>query len=110
VLVDTSILIRILEPHPDREAIRSAIKTLTEQGRALHIFPQNLVELWSVMTRPVEQNGLGMDVKTAALELQQIKSMFFVLPETPAIYPAWEQIVIENKVSGKAVHDARLVG
>jgi predicted nucleic acid-binding protein len=36
-------------------------------------------------------------------------SMFFLLPETPAIYSVWEALVIQHKVSGKPAHDARLV-
>jgi len=35
--------------------------------------------------------------------------MFLFLPETPAIYPAWEALVIQHQVMGKAAHDARLV-
>ena len=62
---------------------RIAIKALTARGRELHIVPQNLVELWVVGTRPVEQNGLGMEPATVAMELARIKSMFELLPETP---------------------------
>jgi len=35
--------------------------------------------------------------------------MFLFLSETPAIYPAWEALVIHHKVMGKPAHDARLV-
>ena len=35
--------------------------------------------------------------------------MFLFLPETPAIYPAWESLVLEYHVTGKPSHDARLV-
>ena len=60
-------------------------------------------------TRPLEQNGLGMTPAAAAGELARIKSMFEFLPETPAIYPIWESLVIQHNVSGKPAHDARLV-
>jgi len=110
VLVDTSTLLRTLQPlHPQREIARSTIKALTEQGRELHIVPQNLVELWVVATRPVEQNGLGMSSPTVAAELARLKSMFLLLPETPTIFPIWEALVTEHQVSGKPAHDARLV-
>ena len=75
----------------------------------MQIVPQNLVELWVVATRPLEQNGLGMTPAGAAGELARIKSMFEFLPETPAVYPIWEGLVIEHQVSGKPAHDARLV-
>jgi hypothetical protein len=91
VLIDTSALLRTLQPgHPQREVVRSAIKVLTSQGRNLHIVPQNLIELWVVATRPVEQNGLGLTPAAVAIELTRIKSMFELLPETPAIYSVWE--------------------
>lgn len=35
--------------------------------------------------------------------------MFVLLPETSAIYLAWEAIVTQHAVSGKPSHDARLV-
>jgi len=35
--------------------------------------------------------------------------MFVLLPETSAIYPAWEALVARHAVSGKPAHDARLV-
>ena len=110
MLVDTSILVRTLQPHhPSYAVADGAIQRLPEQGRKLHIFPQNLIELWTVATRPLTQNGLGMSTGVAATELQRIKSIFRLLPDTPAIYPAWEALVIRYQVSGKPTHDARLI-
>jgi predicted nucleic acid-binding protein len=42
-------------------------------------------------------------------ELTRLKSLFPLLPDTPAIYPAWERLVVQYQVSGKSAHDARLV-
>ena len=110
MLIDTNTLLRTLQPlHPQREAARAAIKALTARGRDLYIVPQNLVELWVVATRPAERNGLGMSPAAVAAELARIKSMFEFLPDTPAIYPVWESLVIQYRVSGKPAHDARLV-
>lgn len=86
-----------------------ALETLPGRGRDLHIVPQNLVELWVVATRPVEQNGLGMRPAAVAIEINRIKSMFDLLPDTSSIYPVWESLVIRYQVSGKPAHDARLV-
>lgn len=71
--------------------------------------PQNLVELWVVATRPLEQNGLGMRLSDVAAALDRVKSFFIVRDETAAIYPLWERLVIQHQVSGKPAHDARLV-
>ena len=110
MLIDTSTLLRTLQPsHPQRETVRVAIKALTARGRELHIVPQNLFELWVVATRPVAQNGLGLSITEATSELMRLKSMFPLLPDTPTIYPVWENLVIQYQVSGKPAHDARLV-
>jgi predicted nucleic acid-binding protein len=110
MLVDTSVLLRTLQPHhPLYSPADRAIRFLPEQGRKLHIVAQNLIELWVVATRPLGENGLAMAPAAAALELERIKGMFLFLPETPAIYPAWEALVTQHAVSGKPSHDARLV-
>src|SRR5256885_5676648 len=97
MLVDSSVLIRTLQPHHSLYALADrAIRLLPEQGRELHIVAQNLIELWTVATRPLGENGLGMTAAEAASELERIKGMFLFLPETPAIYPAWEALVIQH--------------
>jgi len=37
------------------------------------------------------------------------KTLLRLLPETPEIFPAWRRLVIEYRVSGIQVHDARIV-
>jgi predicted nucleic acid-binding protein len=110
MLVDTSVLLRTLQPHhPLYVVADGAIRLLPSLGNELHILPQNLVELWAVATRPFGENGLGMDAAQAATELERVKSIFTFLPETPAVYPAWEALVRQYGVMGKPSHDARLV-
>jgi predicted nucleic acid-binding protein len=110
VLIDTSTLLRTLQVrHPDHETATRALELLAERGQDLQIVPQNLFELWVVATRPAEQNGLGMLPLAAARELARLKSMLVLLPDTPAIYPLWESLVIRHRVSGKPAHDARLI-
>jgi len=60
-------------------------------------------------TRPLGENGLGMTAAEAASELDRIKGMFLFLPETPAIYPAWEALVVQHQVIDKSAHDVRFV-
>ena len=67
------------------------------------------MELWVVATRPLLQNGLGLSHSAALAELTRLKSMFLLLPETPTIYSAWENLVTQHRVSGKPAHDAHLV-
>lgn len=110
MLVDSSTIVRTLQPHhPLFRVADAAILELPKQGRKLHLAQQNLVEIWAVATRPTENNGLGMTTQKAAAELQRLKSLFTVLVESPATYPVWEALVIQHRVMGKPTHDARLV-
>ena len=101
MLIDTSTLLRTLQPrHAQHEAATRALEVLPERGRELHIVPQNLIELWVVATRPVEQNGLGLSSAAAATELRRLKRMLPLLPETPALFQAWERLVAAMQVHG----------
>jgi hypothetical protein len=82
VLVDTSVLVRTLQPHHSLYPLADgAISKLRIEQRRLHLVPQNFVELWVVATRPTSQNGLGMPVSEVVTELARLKSFFTVLPE-----------------------------
>ena len=59
-------------------------------------------------TRPSTENGLGLTVEEASLEIARLKILFPLLPELPLLHE-WERIVVLHKVSGKNSHDARLV-
>jgi len=70
--------------------------------------PQVLYEFWSVATRPVEQNGLGMTPAEAHAQLTAIQRLFRLHRDERAICPIWEQLVSTLDVRGKQAHDARL--
>ncbi len=110
MLVDTNLLIRALQPHhPLHAAADGAITVLRSQNRRLYVAPQNLVEFWTVATRPVGANGLGMSTSAAGKEIERLERFFIVLRETPELYPAWKRLVFEHQVSGKPSYDARIV-
>lgn len=108
--VDTNVLLRSTDVgdavQPMAEAAMLAIR---RGGESLSIFPQNLVEFWAVATRPFANNGLGLSIAQAEAQLSNLKSVFTLLDDTPEIFPEWERIVVQHKVSGKQAHDARLV-
>jgi predicted nucleic acid-binding protein len=110
ILLDTNILIRAAQPlHPMHQPAVDSVATLRQGGDTLYLVPQNLYEFWVVATRPPGENGLGLDVAQAQSELSQLKAMFRILDETPAILPEWERLVSHYQVKGKNGHDARLV-
>jgi predicted nucleic acid-binding protein len=109
-LLDSNILLRWVQPgDPDHALARSSVKELLRRGEDVYITSQNCIEFWSVATRPTGVNGLGMSPAQADAELQQLEALFPLLPDTPAIYAEWRQIVVAVGVSGAKVHDARLV-
>jgi predicted nucleic acid-binding protein len=70
VLLDTNILLRLLQPHSLYAPIAErALNALRSRNEALQITAQNIVEFWAVATRPVTENGLGMTVEQAMAEV-----------------------------------------
>jgi predicted nucleic acid-binding protein len=109
-LVDTNILSRMAEPgHAMSQAALDSTRALGLQGHALYVVPQNLYEFWVVCTRPQANNGLGKSVTETVMELAKVKTLFTLLDDPPALYPAWEQLVTAHAIAGKIAHDARLV-
>jgi predicted nucleic acid-binding protein len=110
VLLDTNILVRLaLHADPLHATARAAVTALQHRGETLHLVPQNLYEFWVVATRPVVVNGLGFTAGQAAAELARLQTLFALLPDTPAMFTQWQQLVTTHNVLGKNAHDARLV-
>jgi predicted nucleic acid-binding protein len=109
ILTDSNVLLRSLYPdHPHYAAAEQALSTLRLSGDVLCIAPQNLIEFWAVATRSREENGLGMTTDRAASEIATLRRFFRLLPASPDVLEAWQQIVIALGVSGKPTHDAHL--
>ena len=67
-------------------------------------------EFWNVWTRPATaRGGFGLSVEETQRRLRLIERLLRVLPESPASYSIWKQLVVRHAVLGVQVHDARLV-
>ena len=109
VLLDTNILLRLLQPHhPHCPLAERALNTLRGRNEVLNLAAQNLVEFWAAITRPVDENGLGFNTEQATLEVSALKRLFVLLPEAPLL-EAWGHLVAAYRVAGKNTHDTRLV-
>lgn len=86
-----------------------ALQGRTLLGDEFVVAPQNLVEFWTVATRPVDNNGLGMATAEAKAHVEDILRSFTFLPDTVASFARWFDLVDRYGVSGKATHDARIV-
>lgn len=109
-VVDTNVLLRTLEPaHPMYMPASRSIALLIRQGETLCMLPQSIYECWVVATRPLAQNGLGLTGAQTHNEIDVFKTYLSLLPDIPAIFPLWEQLVLQYAVMGKPAHDARIV-
>lgn len=79
-----------------------------QQGQSVYVGVQNLIEFWSVVTRPPSANGLGMTRMQAAAEVDRIEAFFPLLEDSPAIYREWRRLAETCEVSGREAFDARL--
>lgn len=108
-LADTNIILRLAEPaHPMHAVALAAVKKLFANGHNICLIPQNLIEFWSVATRPADRNGLGLTPEKVDNDVGVLESIFAVLPDNASIYPEWRRLVIAHSVFGKQVHDARI--
>jgi predicted nucleic acid-binding protein len=109
-VLDSNILLRMAQDtHPMHAAATKATTTLIRQGEIVHIIPQNLYEFWSVATRDIQYNGLGLSIPDANAEIARLRTLFSFLPDSPAIYTEWQRLVTTHAVSGRDSHDTRIV-
>jgi len=110
ILADTNILIRRINRFDTQhKEVRLALKILEERGDRVCIVPQNIIECWSVATRPVSRNRLGLLPSHVERISARIEDSLPVLPERIEIYGEWKRLVTLHAVSGLKVYDARLV-
>lgn len=109
-LVDTNVLLRTLEPGlPEHGQVTHAVAVLRQQGYSLAVTPQVIIEFWCAATRPLNVNGLGLDVGQVAPQVAAILRQFPLLTDSPEVFANWHAIVESHQRKGKQVHDARLV-
>jgi len=110
-LLDTGILLRLVDINDQHHlSVRSAVRILGDQHEGVFIATQNMAEFCNVATRPVANNGLGLSpVEAIKLLEDDIEPICAVLSETDAVYSELKRLIANYGVTGKQVHDARLV-
>lgn len=109
-LIDTTILVRLANAADAQHAIAArAVLELHRRDEVLNVTPQVLIEFRNVATRPVAVNGLGLSIVTTEAKAATFEARFPLLADTADIYSAWKALVGAIGVTGKQVHDARLV-
>ena len=110
-LADTNIRLRfLLRNDPAYLAIRQAVRVLKSRREQIVTTPQSIAEFWNVCTRPTSaRGGLGLSVEATERRIRLLERHFRVLPDKPGIYDNWKALVLNNRVTGVKVYDARLV-
>ncbi len=109
-LADTNILSSLAKRQSSQYAeVRRALTVLRHRGEEICLVAQNLIEFWAIATRPTNANGLGLSITKTFHEVRKFKRYFTFYGDVPNIFAEWEDLVFKHQVSGKNVHDARLV-
>ena len=110
ILLDTNILLRIIEPaHPMHQTAVDALVVLTQAKETICIVPQTLYEFWVVATRPRAHNGLGLPPAAAHAYCTGFVAVYHFLNDSTALFGEWQSLVLRTATTGKTAHDARLV-
>jgi predicted nucleic acid-binding protein len=109
-LLDTNVLLRLVHPvSPQHALVRDATNKLSKTTGVLCFTSQNLAEFWNVCTRPEERNGLGLSIDATEILTQMIEQRLMLVPENEHVHGEWRRLVLQYRVSGTKVHDARLI-
>ncbi|HUQ71446.1 MAG TPA: PIN domain-containing protein [Planctomycetaceae bacterium] len=110
ILLDTNVLLRLDDvAHAQHADALAATEHLHADGHTCVLVPQVLYEFWVVATRPLEVNGLGLDVARVDQILDEWMRFFPVLLDERGVFRLWRNLVRSYAVLGKLAHDARLV-
>jgi predicted nucleic acid-binding protein len=110
ILVDTNVPLR--RAQTGHEFHRAAVKTIARliaAGELVYFTLQNIAEFWSVATRPVVNNGLGLSAASTLAEVNEIEELFTLLEDSSLVYREWKRLVSEHQITGARVYDASLV-
>ena len=78
ILIDTNVLLRTIQPGTaDCAVARAAIRECRKTDR-LTIVPQVVYELWVVLTRPTDVNGLGMSSAAAEQRIGELLELSLI--------------------------------
>jgi predicted nucleic acid-binding protein len=109
-MADTNILLRFISPSdPNHILVRDAIYSLLNREETVCYTSQIMGEFWNVCTRPTTaRSGFGLSIEETDQRAQVIERYFYFLPDNADVHTEWRRLVVDYRVSGVKVHDARL--
>jgi predicted nucleic acid-binding protein len=109
-LLDSNILIRwVQHEDPAASIVEAALDRLILKDADPCYTSQNLGEFWNAMTRPANRNGYGLSPEEASMCAAEFEAALRLLPDSLAVHTEWRKLLVDFRVSGIQVHDARLV-
>jgi predicted nucleic acid-binding protein len=110
-LVDTGVLLRAFHPsEPDHQLSADAVALLRKRGDELCVGLQGLSEFWNVCTGPrTARGGFGLTVAQTERRIRVVERHTTFLVDIAPVRTHWRRLVLDFKVQGVQVHDARLV-
>jgi predicted nucleic acid-binding protein len=95
---------------PLHQAIRTVLRDMKQGNEPTFTTLQNISEFWNVCTRPsTARGGLGLSVEQTERRLRLLERLTVILPDPPRLYESWRSLVVQYRVLGVEVHDAKLV-
>jgi predicted nucleic acid-binding protein len=110
LFLDTNILVYSLSPLSI--FYLAVVKTLDRLGKAGAIFyiaPQTIYEFWVVATRPVVNGGLGYSPSVTRRAIRYFIEKYNLLDDNFATMDDALDLAEAEGVTGRRIHDARLV-
>jgi len=110
LFVDTNVLLTATDE--SRPQHQDAIRLLAESGSSgthLAASGQILREYLVVATRPVDVNGLGLNVRDATANVNEFLRRIHLYDETEDVTRRLLRIALTYGLSGKRLHDANIV-
>ncbi len=109
-LLDTNILLRLIDAKSlEHDVVKRALVNIYQAEDVAVIVPQNIIELWAVASRPTSANGLGFTLERTRTEIDDLLERYNLLSDQESLFGVWLELVTVHQVSGKQVHDTKLV-
>jgi len=109
-LLDTNSVLRLGAPEfPEHADITKVFTNLLTSGWIPVISPQVIYEPWTVLTRPIAQNGWGLTPQDAAYFSDRAIDLYGLQIDPPNLVQHWLTLCKTHEVRGKQAHDCRLV-
>ncbi len=110
LLLDSNILLRAANSADTKHLlVLDLLQQFTNEGQTLCITPQCLYEYYTVATRSVAKNGLGISSDEARQDINDFLQLFVLISDTESTLAKWLDLLASYDVRGINAHDAHIV-